>query len=250
VSALDQLLSNVYLNELDHHMARSGYAMTRYADDLVIQCRTREEAERAMALVQAWTAQAGLTLHPTKTKIVDAQTEGFDFLGYRFIRQRRYVRPKSLAKFRETIRAKTRRKQGRSLNMIIGVGIVLLDGNRLSIRLFGVLQTPLPTPNDYKIVAIDGLARIQGDRPPDVIGGPVQVAAVSPNKPQEMPRPSVVRMLAENLVIDLGRLLCLSCLMGLQVASKSHRSTAAHGPWTQAVARYSPMHPRKKRGRG
>jgi RNA-directed DNA polymerase len=118
-AVLSPLLSNVYLNELDHHMARSGYEMTRYADDLVIQCRTREEAERAMTLVQAWTAQAGLTLHPTKTKIVDAETDGFDFLGYRFIQRRRYVRPKSLAKFRETIRAKTRRKQGRSLRVII-----------------------------------------------------------------------------------------------------------------------------------
>jgi len=118
-AVLSPLLSNLYLNELDHHMARSGYEMTRYADDLVIQCRSREEAERAMALVQAWTAQAGLTLHPTKTKIVDAQTEGFDFLGYRFVKHRRFPRRKSLAKFRDAIRAKTRRTAGRSLSMIV-----------------------------------------------------------------------------------------------------------------------------------
>lgn len=80
------LLSNLYLNELDHQMAHSGYEMTRYADDLVIQCRSREEAERALASVQAWTLQAGLTLHPTKTKIVDAEIDGFDFLGYRFVK--------------------------------------------------------------------------------------------------------------------------------------------------------------------
>ncbi|MBZ5627193.1 MAG: group II intron reverse transcriptase/maturase [Acidobacteriia bacterium] len=118
-AVLSPLLSNLYLNELDHHMARSGYEMTRYADDLVIQCRTREEAERALALVQAWTAQAGLTLHPTKTKIVDAETDGFDFLGYRFVKHRRFPRRKSLAKFRDAIRAKTRRTAGRSLNMIV-----------------------------------------------------------------------------------------------------------------------------------
>jgi RNA-directed DNA polymerase len=118
-AVLSPLLSNLYLNELDHHMARAGYAMTRYADDMVIPCRSREEAERALAVMQAWTAQAGLTLHPTKTKIVDAVTEGFDFLGYRFVQHRRYVRQKSLTKFRETIRAKTRRNPGRSLNMII-----------------------------------------------------------------------------------------------------------------------------------
>ncbi|MFI5387520.1 MAG: group II intron reverse transcriptase/maturase [Fimbriimonadales bacterium] len=118
-AVLSPLLSNLYLNELDHHMARSGYEMTRYADDLVIQCRSREEAERALALVQTWTAQAGLTLHPTKTKIVDAETDGFEFLGYRFVKHRRYPRRKSLAKFRDAIRAKTRRTEGRSLTMII-----------------------------------------------------------------------------------------------------------------------------------
>lgn len=118
-AVLSPLLSNLYLNELDHQMARSGCEMTRYADDLVIQCRSREEAERALALVQAWTTQAGLTLHPTKTKIVDAETDGFDFLGYRFVKHRRFPRRKSLAKFRDAIRAKTRRTAGRSLNMII-----------------------------------------------------------------------------------------------------------------------------------
>jgi RNA-directed DNA polymerase len=118
-AVLSPLLSNLYLNELDHQMARSGYEMTRYADDLVIQCRTRKEAERALAMVRAWTVQAGLTLHPTKTKIVDAESDGFDFLGYRFVKHRRFPRHKSLAKFRDAIRAKTRRTAGRSLNMII-----------------------------------------------------------------------------------------------------------------------------------
>jgi RNA-directed DNA polymerase len=118
-AVLSPLLSNLYLNDLDHRMAREGYEMTRYADDLVIQCRTREEAERALALVQAWTAQRGLTLHPTKTKIVDGETDGFEFLGYRFVKHRRFPRRKSLRKFREAIRGKTRRTDGRSLTMII-----------------------------------------------------------------------------------------------------------------------------------
>jgi RNA-directed DNA polymerase len=118
-AVLSPLLSNLYLNGLDHQMARSGYEMTRYADDLVIQCRTREEAEGALAAVQAWTTQAGLTLHPTKTKIVDAASEGFDFLGYRFVKHRRFPRRKSLAKFKDAVRAKTRRTEGRSMNMIV-----------------------------------------------------------------------------------------------------------------------------------
>lgn len=118
-AVLSPLLSNLYLNDLDHLMAQAGFEMTRYADDLVIQCRTAEEAQRALAMVQQWVASRGLTLHPTKTKVVDAVTDGFDFLGFRFEKHRRFPRKKSLAKFKDAIRGKTRRKDGRSLKMII-----------------------------------------------------------------------------------------------------------------------------------
>ncbi len=43
--------------------------MVRYADDFVILCRSEAEAQNALELVQQWTAQAGLTLHPDKTRI-------------------------------------------------------------------------------------------------------------------------------------------------------------------------------------
>ncbi|MCE2786202.1 MAG: group II intron reverse transcriptase/maturase [Pirellula sp.] len=116
---ISPLLSNLYLNDLDHFMAGQGYQMTRYADDLVIQCRTREEAESALALVSDWITERGLLLHPTKTKIVHVDEEGFEFLGYRFIKHRRFPRPKSLAKFKDTIRSKTKRNNGQSLQAII-----------------------------------------------------------------------------------------------------------------------------------
>jgi RNA-directed DNA polymerase len=116
---ISPLLSNLYLNELDHKMAAAGYEMTRYADDLVIQCRTRDEAETALELVRAWTAERGLTLHPTKTKIVHVDEDGFEFLGYRFIKHRRFPRRKSLTKFKDTIRGKTKRTNGQSLQAII-----------------------------------------------------------------------------------------------------------------------------------
>jgi RNA-directed DNA polymerase len=116
---ISPLLSNLYLNDLDHVMAGQGYQMTRYADDLVIQCRTREEAESALALVSAWVTERGLMLHPTKTKIVHVDEEGFEFLGYRFIKHRRFPRPKSLAKLKDAIRSKTKRSNGQSLQAII-----------------------------------------------------------------------------------------------------------------------------------
>lgn len=150
-AVLSPLLSNLYLNHLDHSMAQAGYEMTRYADDMVIQCRSLAEAQQALAQLQAWTASRGLTLHPTKTKIVDAQTDGFDFLGYRFEKQRRFPRRKSLAKFRDAIRSKTRRKEGRSLHMIIA------DVNRTLIGWFEYFK------HSYRTVfaSLDGWIRMR-----------------------------------------------------------------------------------------
>src|SRR5208283_5310698 len=53
---ISPLLSNIYLNPLDHLMAQQGFEMLRYADDFVIMCRSPEEAARALAVVQEWTA--------------------------------------------------------------------------------------------------------------------------------------------------------------------------------------------------
>lgn len=120
-AVLSPLLSNIYLNPLDHLMASHGYEMVRYADDFVILCRSEEEATQALQLVSGWTETAGLTLHPTKTRIVDAKERGgFDFLGYHFERGYRWPRKKSMKKLKESIRAKTKRANGRSLDCIIG----------------------------------------------------------------------------------------------------------------------------------
>ena len=114
------LLSNVYLDPLDHLMAGRGFEMVRYADDFVVLCRNPQEAAAALAGVQQWTAEAGLNLHPVKTRLVNAQTDGFDFLGYRFEAGRRRPRAKSLKKFKDAVRAKTKRTAGHSLSQIIG----------------------------------------------------------------------------------------------------------------------------------
>ena len=118
-AVVSPLLSNIYLDPLDHLLAGHGYEMVRYADDFVVLCRTPEEALAALAAVQQWTAQAGLTLHPTKTRVIDARTEGFDFLGYRFEGGHRRPRTKSLQKLKDAIRATTPRTAGRSLSAII-----------------------------------------------------------------------------------------------------------------------------------
>jgi RNA-directed DNA polymerase len=118
-AVLSPLLSNIYLNPLDHLMAGRGYEMVRYADDFVILCRTKQEAESALAEVKQWTAQAGLTLHPEKTRLIDAVEESFEFLGYRFHKGRRDPRHESKLKLRDTIRRHTRRTNGVSLKTTI-----------------------------------------------------------------------------------------------------------------------------------
>jgi RNA-directed DNA polymerase len=118
-AVLSPLLSNIYLDPLDHLMAREGFEMVRYADDFVILCRTADEARRALEVVACWVADNGLSLHPTKTKVVNAQEDGFDFLGYHFRGWKHWPREKSRKKLEDTIRAKTKRTRGDSLEAII-----------------------------------------------------------------------------------------------------------------------------------
>jgi RNA-directed DNA polymerase len=118
-AVISPLLANIYLNPLDHLLAGAGIDVVRYADDFVILCRTRADADRALDMVRQWVASNDLTLHPTKTRIVDARTEHFDFLGYRFRGTVRLPRPKSEDKLKDTVRAKTKRKNGDSLLFII-----------------------------------------------------------------------------------------------------------------------------------
>lgn len=84
---ISPLLANVYLHVLDMYWAER-YAslgkLFRYADDFVIVCRRRREAERALQAVRSVMTRLKLTLHPTKTRIVDMGREGFDFLGFHF----------------------------------------------------------------------------------------------------------------------------------------------------------------------
>jgi len=133
-AVISPLLANIYLDPLDHRMADRGIEMVRYADDFVLLCRSRAAAEQALRLVEEWIRDAGLTLHPEKTQIVHAITEGFDFLGYHFVNHTKWPRRKSLEKLKDALRAKTRRANGQSLDTIIR------DVNRTLIGWFGYFK--------------------------------------------------------------------------------------------------------------
>jgi RNA-directed DNA polymerase len=114
-AVISPVLSNAYLNPLDHEMAASGFQMVRYADDFVILCRTPEEAERALDHVKQWVEAHGLALHPEKTRIVDYREKSFAFLGYVFRANLRFPREQSHQKFLDRIRELTPRKSGEML---------------------------------------------------------------------------------------------------------------------------------------
>ena len=120
-AVISPLLANLYLHPVDVAMAKAGYRMVRYADDFVLLCRSEAEAQAGLELVGKLAMARGLTLHPEKTRLVDAQVPGvgFDFLGYHFERGTRWPRKKSLRKFKDTIRQKTGRSSGISLAAIV-----------------------------------------------------------------------------------------------------------------------------------
>lgn len=84
---ISPLLANIFLNELDRRWdERTDGVLVRFADDGVVMCRTRRQAETALAKIAEIMASLGLRLHPEKTKVVDLREgrEGFDFLGCHF----------------------------------------------------------------------------------------------------------------------------------------------------------------------
>lgn len=123
---ISPLLANIYLNPLDWMMSQQEVKIVRYADDIVILCKSEQASQHAHQQVQEWMDEAGLTLHPEKTHRVDMGQSGncFEFLGYRFKRSSkgkllRLVRDKSRSKLRENIRRVTRRNNAHSMETII-----------------------------------------------------------------------------------------------------------------------------------
>lgn len=84
---ISPLLSNIYLHAFDRELVARGVGqLVRYADDFVVLCRSRKQAEAALEAAREILGVLGLELHPEKTKVVDLREgrEGFDFLGCYF----------------------------------------------------------------------------------------------------------------------------------------------------------------------
>jgi group II intron reverse transcriptase/maturase len=132
------LWSHIFLTLFDRRMAAEGFRLRRWAGAFVVLCQTREEAQRALAsAARILREELGGELHPQKTRIVHV-SQGFEFLGYKVKQgtghhlpaskrhsranpQNRYAIPreKSVQRFREQIRALTRRKAPLKLREVI-----------------------------------------------------------------------------------------------------------------------------------
>ena len=82
-SPLSPLLANIYLHPFDKAMTRAGIRMVRYADDLLLLCRSESRAQHALQHAQKQLATLKLELNPKKTQIADFNT-GIEFLGHIF----------------------------------------------------------------------------------------------------------------------------------------------------------------------
>ena len=97
------LLSNILLTPFDREMRRKGYCLTRYADDWLVTCKSRREAQAALACgVNGYWSKLGVTLHAGKTRIVHVR-HGFEFLGYKIKRGSRPLKL-SASKIRSGVR--------------------------------------------------------------------------------------------------------------------------------------------------
>ena len=119
-AVISPLLANVYLHPVDTAMRQAGFVLIRYADDMVVMCRTKEEAEAALMKLRELLEVRGLQLHPDKTRLAHLMIKpGFQFLGYEFYDKYRDPRASSKGKLHAAIRSKTKLTNGHSLVEII-----------------------------------------------------------------------------------------------------------------------------------
>ncbi len=135
---ISPLLSNILLTPFDKEMRRKGYRLTRWADDWVITCKSRAEANAALATARKILEKLGVSLNMKKTRIVNVRY-GFEFLGFRIGKGKGSLRlpatrikaklnklnlyaipaDKSVDRFKTTIRQMTKRRRPQSVEEMI-----------------------------------------------------------------------------------------------------------------------------------
>lgn len=114
---ISPLLANVYLHPFDCEITRN-YKLVRYADDLLVLCKTKEEAEEALMVVNKALSDLELSLNPEKTRVANF-SEGIEFLGFKIYESHKVPKEDSVRKFKDSIRRTTGRTRPRKLEEII-----------------------------------------------------------------------------------------------------------------------------------
>jgi RNA-directed DNA polymerase len=133
------------------HLKEDSPALIRYADDFVVCCHSRQQAEDVRARLTGWLAQRGLSLNEDKTHIV-ALTSGFDFLGFsvrRYPSGKLLIMPSKAAigKHRQKLATEMRRLRGSNAQEVISTLNPVIRGwtsyyrGVVSARAFSALET-------------------------------------------------------------------------------------------------------------
>jgi len=137
---ISPLLANIYLHPYDEKMTQEGYKAVRFADDIIILCRSRTEAEKALRRTrEILEGELSLKLNSQKTKITHKR-KTFEFLGFLFgcgYSDYKIPRERAVKAFKDRVRHLTRRHQPKSMSQIIselnpvvrGWGNYFLKGN-------------------------------------------------------------------------------------------------------------------------
>ena len=112
---LSPLLGNIMLNECDHELEKRGHRFVRYADDLMIFCKSKKAANRTLTHILPY-IEGKLFLRVNRDKTQVAYVGKVKYLGYSFYvyrgEGRLRIHPKSIRKFKDKIREITGRSNG------------------------------------------------------------------------------------------------------------------------------------------
>lgn len=121
---ISPLLANTALDHLDWFLESLKLHFVRYADDFVVLCRTKSEAEKALEIIQTFLSEMKLEVSPEKTKVCKF-SEGFNFLGFKIKSNSVVIRDKSKEKFKNAIRDITTRSHNLDQDVIEKLNRVL-----------------------------------------------------------------------------------------------------------------------------
>ena len=116
---ISPLLANIYLNEFDQYMKSRNYRIVRYADDILILCRTKRKAEKAKEEATNYLEERlKLKVNQEKTHIQHSY-KGIKYLGVEIFTSWTTIQSKKVKKFKEKIKQMTVRNSGVNLKRVI-----------------------------------------------------------------------------------------------------------------------------------